>query len=144
MRLTTSGTTGVWLGRVDVPAAASGLVAAAAALGTSELLAGILAGGGSLIAAVGQVVIDLQPPGAKDFVVALFGTNDKLALEVLVVTVSLAIGALFGVLARHRFELGALGFVAFGGVGFLATLADPLSNPGITIVSAVVAVTVGL
>ncbi len=63
-------------------AAAVGAVAAAAALGVSELLAGLLPGATSLVAAVGQVVIDLQPPGAKDFVVALFGTNDKLALEI--------------------------------------------------------------
>ena len=46
-----------------------------------------LPGATSLVAAVGQVVIDLQPPGAKDLVVALFGTNDKLALEVVVVLV---------------------------------------------------------
>ena len=66
-------------------AAIGGAAAAAAALGVSELLAGLLPGATSLVAAVGQVVIDLQPPGAKDFVVALFGTNDKLALEVLIV-----------------------------------------------------------
>ena len=50
----------------------------------SELIAGVLSPGSSLIAAIGQTIIDLQPPGAKDFVVALFGTNDKLALEILV------------------------------------------------------------
>ena len=62
----------------------AGLIGAAVALGVSELIAGVLSPGSSLIAAVGQTIIDLQPPGAKDFVVALFGTNDKLALEVLV------------------------------------------------------------
>jgi DMSO/TMAO reductase YedYZ molybdopterin-dependent catalytic subunit len=131
-------------GHVDAVAAAAGFVAAGAALGVSELLAGILAGGSSLIAAVGQVVIDLQPPGAKDFVVALFGTNDKLALEVVVVIVALLIGAAFGALARRRFLFGALGFAAFGAVGFLATLGDPVANPAITVVSAVVAVAVGV
>ena len=131
-------------GQVDPAAAAAGFVAAGASLGVSELLAGILAGGSSLIAAVGQVVIDLQPPGAKDFVVALFGTNDKLALEVFVVTVALGVGAGLGALARHRFVLGALGFAAFGAVGFLASLGDPVANPAITIVSVVVAVAVGV
>jgi DMSO/TMAO reductase YedYZ molybdopterin-dependent catalytic subunit len=130
--------------RVDAAAAAAGFVAAGAALGSSELLAGILAGGSSLIAAVGQVVIDLQPPGAKDFVVALFGTNDKLALEVVLVTVALGIGAGFGALARRRFLLGALGFGAFGAVGFLASLGDPVANPAITVVSATAAVGVGV
>ena len=51
----------------------------------SELLAGLLPGATSLVAAVGQVIIDHQPPGAKDFVVALFGTNDKLAFEIVIV-----------------------------------------------------------
>ena len=129
---------------VDPAAAAAGIVAAGAALGASELLAGILAGGSSLVAAVGQVVIDLQPPGAKDFVVALFGTNDKLALEVLIVVVALAIGAGVGALARHWFAVGAVGFAAFGAVGFLASLGDPIASPAITIVSATVSVAAGV
>ena len=66
-------------------AAFAGAAAAAGALGISELLAGLLPGGSSLLAAVGQAVVDLQPPGAKDFMVALFGTNDKAALEVFVI-----------------------------------------------------------
>ena len=45
--------------------------------------AGLVPGLPSLVAGDRLAVIDLQPPGAKDFVVALFGTNDKLALEVL-------------------------------------------------------------
>jgi DMSO/TMAO reductase YedYZ molybdopterin-dependent catalytic subunit len=119
-------------------------VAAAVALGASELLAGLLPGASSLVAAVGQVVIDLQPPGAKDFVVAIFGTNDKLALELFVAGTSVAIGALLGLVARVRFELAALGFGVFGALGFLASLGDPSSTPATTIVSAVVAVGAGV
>ncbi len=126
----------------DVRAAIGGAVSALAALGVSELIAGILPGATSLVAAVGQVVIDLQPPGAKDFVVALFGTNDKLALELFVVAVGTLIGALLGLLARRRFNLAALGFASFGVLGFLAALGDPLANPAIVAVSA--AVSVGL
>ena len=66
-------------------AAIAGIVAAGIALGVSELLAGLLPGATSLVASVGQVVINLQPPGAKDVVVSLFGTNDKLALELFIV-----------------------------------------------------------
>jgi DMSO/TMAO reductase YedYZ molybdopterin-dependent catalytic subunit len=122
----------------------SGAIAAGAALGVSELLAGILPGGSSLIAAVGQVAIDLQPPGAKDVMVELFGTNDKLAFELFIVMVGLVIGAALGVLARRRRELSLIGFAAFGVIGFLATLGDPISNPAITVVSAVVSVSAGL
>ena len=106
----------------------AGLIGAAVALGVSELIAGVLSPGSSLIAAVGQTIIDLQPPGAKDFVVALFGTNDKLALEILVTGTALAIGALLGYLGRDRFAIAAGGFVAFGIVGFLAVLRLPLAS----------------
>jgi len=135
-------TTGTF-GRTTL-AAISGVVATAAALGTAELLAGILPGATSLVASVGQVVVDLQPPGAKDFVVSLFGTNDKLALEVLIVVVSLAIGAGLGVLARRSFLMATLGFVAFGVVGFVASLGDPLAFGEITAVVTALAVGVGL
>ena len=91
----------------DWPAAVAGIVAVATALGVSELLAGLLPGATSLVAAVGQVVIDLQPPGAKDVVVALFGTNDKLALELFIVAVALLIGAGLGLVARRRYAIAA-------------------------------------
>ncbi len=125
-------------------AAIAGVVAVAAALGISELLAGILAGATSLVAAVGQVAIDLQPPGAKDLVVTLFGTNNKLALELFVVGVGLLVGAGLGVLARSRHQLAAVGFAGFGVIGFLASLGDPLANPSIAAVGTAIAVGTGL
>jgi DMSO/TMAO reductase YedYZ molybdopterin-dependent catalytic subunit len=128
----------------DARAAIAGAVATLAALGVSELLAGILPGATSLVASVGQVVIDLQPAGAKDLVVSLFGTNDKLALESFVIVVALVIGALLGVLARRRYALASLGFAAFGVLGFIAALGDPLANPAIVAASSAVAVGVAL
>ena len=110
------------LGRVL--AAAVGVVATGAALGTGELLAGILAGAPSPILSVGRQLIDLQPPGAKEFVVSLFGTADKLALEVLVLSVALGVGAIVGLVARRRPGL-AMGIIgAFVAVGFAAGLRD--------------------
>ena len=103
----------------DWPAAVAGIVAVATALGVSELLAGFLPGATSLVAAVGQVVIDLQPPGAKDLVVTLFGTNDKLALELFIVAVALLIGAGLGLVARRRYMIAAAAFIAFGVIGFV-------------------------
>lgn len=124
----------------DARAAIAGVVATLAALGVSELVAGILPGATSLVASVGQVVIDLQPTGAKDLVVGLFGTNDKLALELFVVAVALVIGALLGVLAGRGYGLASLGFAAFGVLGFVAALGDPLANPAIVAASSAVAV----
>ena len=130
--------------RVDWPAAIAGVVATATALGISELLAGLLSGATSLVAAVGQVVVDLQPAGAKDVVVALFGTNDKLALELFIVALALLIGAGLGVVARRRYPIAVGGFVAFGVVGFLASLGEPLAVPEIAVVSTAISVGAGL
>src|SRR3954451_18737780 len=128
----------------DARAAIAGLVSTAVALGVSELLAGVLPGATSLIAAVGQVIIDRQPPGAKDFVVSLFGTNDKLALELFIVVVALVLGALLGIVARRRYEIAAIAFVAFGVVGFLAALGAPLAEPAIAAVATAVSIGSGL
>ncbi len=125
-------------------AAIAGIVATAAALGVSELLAGILPGATSLVAAVGQVVVDRQPPGAKNLVVSLFGTNDKLALELFIVVVALVLGAALGIIALRRYEVAAGAFVAFGVVGFFASLGDPLANPGIEAAAAAISVGIGL
>jgi DMSO/TMAO reductase YedYZ molybdopterin-dependent catalytic subunit len=125
-------------------AALVGAVAALVSLGVSELLAAFLPGATSLVAAVGQVVIDLQPPGAKDLVVALFGTNDKLALEIVVVLASVAIGAGLGVVGRRRFAVAAVGFIAFGVVGFVAAIGQPLANPAIVAIQVVVAIAAGI
>jgi len=125
-------------------AALAGVAAAALALGVSELIAALLPGASSIVAAVGQVVIDLQPPGAKDVVVALFGTNDKLALEVVVVAVALLVGAALGIVARRSFALAAGGFVAFGVIGFLASLGDPLAMPAMVAAQLALAVAVGI
>jgi DMSO/TMAO reductase YedYZ molybdopterin-dependent catalytic subunit len=117
-------------------AALAGAAAAALGIGVSEAVAGLFAGATSLVDAVGQVVIDLQPAGAKDVVIALFGTNDKLALEIVVTVVAIALGAVFGVLALRRFALGALGFAAFGALGFLAGLGEPTASPAMVALGA--------
>ncbi len=121
-------------------AAAAGIAATAVALGISELLAGLLAGATSLVAAVGQVLIDAQPPGAKDVAVSLFGKNDKLAFELLIVAIALAIGAALGLLARRWFAAAAAAFIAFGVVGVLAALADPLATVTMVITAAAVSI----
>ena len=128
----------------DWPAAVAGIAAVATALGVSELLAGLLPGATSLVAAVGQVVIDLQPPGAKDVVVTLFGTNDKLALELFIVAVALLIGAGLGLVARRRYAITAAAFIAFGVIGFVAAQDDPLADASMVAVTAGISVGVAL
>ncbi len=122
----------------------AGLLAAGAAIAASELVAGLVPGVPSLVTSVGGLVISLQPPGAKDVMVSLFGTNDKLVLNVAVVGLALAIGALAGVVAARRLEAGGAVFVAFGIVAAVAAARDPLASPAIGIGVAVLAVGAGL
>jgi DMSO/TMAO reductase YedYZ molybdopterin-dependent catalytic subunit len=125
-------------------AALSGAVAAAVSIAISELVAGLVAGAPSLVVAIGTLVIDLQPAGAKDFVVNLFGTNDKLALNVAVVVAALVVAAGLGVAARRQIHRADLGFGAFGLITLVAAGRQPLVSFPLAVVTAVVAVGGGL
>jgi DMSO/TMAO reductase YedYZ molybdopterin-dependent catalytic subunit len=103
----------------------AGAVAVAVAIAVGELAAGLVAGVPSPTLSIARGVIALQPPGAKDVVVALFGTNDKLALEIVIIAVALSIGAGLGILAT-RYAAAATGAIAaFAALGFVASLGDP-------------------
>ena len=131
--------------RVSLGAAAlAGVAAGAAALGVAELLAGILPGAASPIIAIGDLVISLQPPGAKQFVVDLFGTADKLVLNLFIAAVAIAGAAGIGILARSRPGVATLGFGAAGLLALAAGLRDPLSEPITTFLVVVAAVVTGV
>ncbi|HSL77772.1 MAG TPA: molybdopterin-dependent oxidoreductase [Candidatus Limnocylindrales bacterium] len=125
-------------------AALAGIAAAALGLGVSEAIAGLLSGATSLVDSVGQVVIDLQPAGAKDLVVQIFGTNDKLALEIVVALVALLLGSVLGAIAVRRPMLAAAGFVAFGVVAFVAAIGQPNAVPAIVAIQVAASVAVAI
>jgi DMSO/TMAO reductase YedYZ molybdopterin-dependent catalytic subunit len=102
----------------------AGAVAVGAALAAGELLAGVL-GTPSPLLSVARFIVDVQPPGAKDFVVSLFGENDKAAFEVFIILVAVAVGAVLGRLAPARPDVAAGVLAAFAGAGFAAALRDP-------------------
>ncbi len=122
--------------------AAVGLASGAVAIGVAEVVAGLL-GGVSVVAAVGAVVISLQPPGAKDLMVALFGTLDKLALEVAVFIGGLLVGGVIGLIARRDRRLGYGAFLVFGLVGLFLLLREPLADPIEAVITMVAAVGAG-
>jgi DMSO/TMAO reductase YedYZ molybdopterin-dependent catalytic subunit len=125
-------------------AALAGVAAGAAALGAAELIAGILPGAASPIIAVGDAVIAIQPPGAKQFVVDLFGEADKLVLNIVVGTVALGFAAALGILGRRMPDLARLGFALFGLLYLGAGLLDPLAEPVTTLVAAAAAVVIAI
>ena len=118
----------------------AGAVAVAVAIAVGEILAGLLGDAPSLVLAVGSLVIDLQPPGAKELVVALFGTNDKLALNVVILVVALAVGGLLGLVARTNFGGAVAAFVGFGVVALIASLRLGLSSIPLSILTVGLAV----
>jgi DMSO/TMAO reductase YedYZ molybdopterin-dependent catalytic subunit len=131
------------VGATRLAGAVAGLAATAAALGAGELAAGLLPGVPSPILAIGRLVISLQPPGAKDVVVDLFGTADKLALQVLIAIVALAIGAGLGILGRSRpgAAMGILG--GFVLLGVFAGLGDPATSPALGVGAGLAELAVG-
>ena len=122
----------------------AGAVAAAVALATGELLAGLLPGAPSPLIAVGQLLIDLQPPGIKQPVVELLGTADKAAFQILIVVVVLLIGAGLGRLAVRRPGWSSAAFIGFAVFGFVAALGDPSVNPALAAVAAAAVAIAGI
>ena len=98
----------------------------------------------SLITAVGTQFIDRFAASLKDLAIALFGTNDKVALITGIVVVSLLLGAVLGRASVRRPLVGVVGFVAFGAVGLFSYLDAPLSEPAVGVVAAVVAAAAGI
>jgi DMSO/TMAO reductase YedYZ molybdopterin-dependent catalytic subunit len=95
-------------------AAATGVIAAIAALGAAEIVALFVAPGSSPLFAVGSFVIDIVPPWFKDLAIALFGTADKIALFVGLGLLVLVLAALVGLLEARRVPWGSVLLVAVG------------------------------
>jgi DMSO/TMAO reductase YedYZ molybdopterin-dependent catalytic subunit len=122
----------------------AGAVAVGAALAIGELIAGLVPGVPSPLLAVARFIVDIQPPGAKELVVGLFGEADKVAFEVFIVLVAVAIGAALGRLSPRRPDLAAVVLVAFTGAGFAASLREPGVVVALSVAAAGIEALVGL
>ena len=111
--------------------ALAGFLAGATTIAVAELVAAILVRSGraggtpSPVVAVGGAFIDRTPPWLKDFAIATFGTNDKVALLAGIAIVLTLLAAAAGVLAARRRTLGLLVVVLLGAVGAAAVLSRP-------------------
>jgi DMSO/TMAO reductase YedYZ molybdopterin-dependent catalytic subunit len=128
----------------DAAAFAAGALAAALGIAVSELVAGLLIGAPSLVIAIGDVVIENQPPGAKELMVALFGSNNKLALNVAIVLAALLIAGVLGWAGRRRWAIPVAGFTVAGAVGLVAALVDPLNDPLLALATVSVSIAAAL
>lgn len=102
---------------------AAGAVAAAVALGVTQLAAAFFSPAADARTAVGTSVINLTPGPVKEWAIQTFGTNDKTFLTVMVVVVITALIALAAVWERAR--IGTLALLGAGVVGGLAVLNQP-------------------
>ncbi len=123
----------------DVAAAIAGAVAGGAGIGVAELLAGLISGVPSLVIAAGDLVIRMQPPGAKDLMVNLFGTNDKLALNVAIVVVAVVLAGGIGIVARRRWDPAVAALCAVALFLAYAASTEPLVSPIFAILSPAIA-----
>jgi DMSO/TMAO reductase YedYZ molybdopterin-dependent catalytic subunit len=130
--------------RAAWPPALAGLAAGGAALAVGELIAGLIKDAPSPVTAVGSLVIVLQPSGAKELMVNLFGTNDKLVLNLAVLVVALVIALFTGIVAGRNFRSGAWVFVGFGLIAAFAAYNEALTSHFFAIIVPVVAVGMGL
>ena len=124
-------------------AALSGVLAAATTLAVAQLVAVLVSPQAAPLIAVGGAFIDATPPALKDFAIATFGTNDKLALLIGMALVIAVIAAVAGVLARRRWALGASIVVVLAAVG-AAAAATRSSASMFAIVPSLVGGAVGL
>ena len=104
--------------------ALAGVAATAAGLGVSHAVAGVSSPAASPALAVGEKAIALSPAPLKDWAIVTFGAADKLVLVVGIVAVTLALGALIGLVARRSLPAGLAAGAALAAVA-LAAAYDP-------------------
>ena len=108
-----------WLG------ALAGLLAAAVALGVAELTAALVGPASSPVVAVGDAVITLTPEAVKEFAIATFGENDKVALVVGTLVLTALFALVIGALSLRDRRIGTVGILVFGAIGAYAAATRP-------------------
>lgn len=136
------------MGRINGWAALSGLVAVAIAVIAAELTAALVSPSVSPVTAVGSTVIDVLPPGVKDWAIETFGTADKLIFLITMFVIIAGVAAGAGILEYRWRRSGAALVLVFGLAGIAAVAARPQSStaafaaPVVALVLGVMLVTV--
>ncbi|WP_083266320.1 molybdopterin-dependent oxidoreductase [Arthrobacter sp. U41] len=97
-------------------AALAGVAAAAVVLSVAELIGAFFTARATPVIALGSTFIDFTPSWMKDFAIATFGTNDKLALFVGMAVTILALAGVLGIVAYRKWALGVAGVLLMGAV----------------------------
>ncbi|MET1021937.1 MAG: molybdopterin-dependent oxidoreductase [Arthrobacter sp.] len=97
-------------------AALAGVAAAAVVLSVAELVGAFFTARATPMIALGSTFIDFTPSWLKDFAIATFGTNDKLALFAGMAVTILLLAGVLGIVADRRWALGVAGVLLMGAV----------------------------
>ncbi|MEO3934425.1 molybdopterin-dependent oxidoreductase [Micrococcaceae bacterium Sec7.4] len=97
-------------------AALAGVAAAAVVLSVAELIGAFFTARATPVIALGSTFIDFTPSWMKDFAIATFGTNDKLALFVGMAVSILILACILGIVAYRKWALGVAGVLLMGAV----------------------------
>jgi DMSO/TMAO reductase YedYZ molybdopterin-dependent catalytic subunit len=107
--------------QVSILAATVGLITAVATLAVAAVIA-LFFGLANPLVSVGDLVIDLVPPGVKELVIDLFGTGDK-AFLLSILGLVVAVAAVFvGILQQRRAPWGIILLLAIALVAVIAAL----------------------
>lgn len=107
----------------------AGLGAALLGVGAGQLVGGWINPAAAPLSAVASAVIDATPAAVKDWAIATFGTNDKLALIVGILVLLALIGALAGTVSgsggprsgRRRIGYGLVALMTVSGIAAALT-----------------------
>ena len=105
------------------------MLAAAGGLAVGEVVAAPVRSWLSPVVAIADRVVDAVPQPVKQFAIDTFGTNDKLALLVGILTILSLAAFGIGLLARTRRRTAMALTGSFGVIGVVASLADPSLSP---------------
>lgn len=112
--------------------ALAGVVAAALAIGLTELAAGLVPSAPSLVTAVGQRLIVAMPAAVQERAISLLGTANKPVLLGVMLATAAVLGALVGVASARRPWVGPVAFGAFALAGAAAGRGQPSASSVLT------------
>jgi DMSO/TMAO reductase YedYZ molybdopterin-dependent catalytic subunit len=110
-------------------AAACGVLGAIVTLAAAEVVAFFVAASSSPLFAVGAWIVDLAPPGFKEWIIRTFGTSDKLVLFICLGILLLVLSAIVGLLEYRKPPLGSITLAVIGAIAALAVVTRPDASP---------------
>ncbi len=122
---------------------AIGLLSAAVAVASGELVAAVVGRGAAPVIAVGGAAIDAAPTWLKSWAIATFGDADKTVLVAGIGAVLIVVAWTLGVMSLRRPWVGVVGVAGLGVVGAVAAAARPAA-PDLAIMPSALGALAGL